>query len=184
MQFSWWSIFKLNKRKKPVTWYFSCVTFIFKYILPSLLVHCVYFHNLVFYLNYINDDEFLIVCTLHENCLRNTGKYGPEKTPYLDTFHTVVVQVSKARDNNNLQFPGHICQFFFLSVANSWKFLWSKSLMRGLNVLNIIRGAKLFLYLTSSVVKSWIFRWWFVMSIFLPSISANELILSSKITLS
>ena len=24
----------------------------------------------------------------------NTGKYGPEKTPYLDTFHTVVVVLS------------------------------------------------------------------------------------------
>ena len=26
--------------------------------------------------------------TLREKC-PNTGKYGPEKTPYLDTFHTV-----------------------------------------------------------------------------------------------
>ena len=24
----------------------------------------------------------------------NTGKYGPEKTPYLDTFHAVNVNVS------------------------------------------------------------------------------------------
>ena len=171
-------------QKTPVTWYFSCITFIFKYILPSLLVHIVYFHNLVFYLNYINDDEFLIVCTLRENCLRNTGKYGPEKTPYLDTFYTVVVQVSKARDNNNLQFPGHICQFFFSLCCKFLKVSLVKIVDRGINVLHIIRGVKLFLYLASSVIKSWIFRWWFVMSIFLPSISANELILSSKITLS
>ena len=23
------------------------------------------------------------------SCIRNTGKYGPEKTPYLDAFHAV-----------------------------------------------------------------------------------------------
>ena len=26
-----------------------------------------------------------------EICGVNTGKYGPEKTPYLDTFHTVII---------------------------------------------------------------------------------------------
>ena len=36
----------------------------------------------------------------------NTGKYGPEKTPYLDTFHAVIVPASfnipllKAGDKN------------------------------------------------------------------------------------
>ena len=34
---------------------------------------------------------------LHEKCIQNTEiglnteKYGPEKTPYLDTFHAVIV---------------------------------------------------------------------------------------------
>ena len=31
--------------------------------------------------------------TLHEKC-PNTGKYGPEKTPYLDTFHAVISKVA------------------------------------------------------------------------------------------
>ena len=30
----------------------------------------------------------LVLQLLSEKCL-NTGKYGPEKTPYLDTFHAV-----------------------------------------------------------------------------------------------
>ena len=35
----------------------------------------------------------------------NTGKYGPEITPYLDTFHTMQVfqlKVQYPRDQNNL----------------------------------------------------------------------------------
>ena len=35
--------------------------------------------------------------TLREKCL-NTGKYGPEKTPYLDTFHAM-------KYNNVAKFP-------------------------------------------------------------------------------
>ena len=30
----------------------------------------------------------------------NTGKYGPEKTPYLDTFHAVTIIISM---NENIQ---------------------------------------------------------------------------------
>ena len=31
------------------------------------------------------------------NALENTGKYGPEKTPYLDTFHAVTSLVNMKR---------------------------------------------------------------------------------------
>ena len=45
--------------------------------------------------------EVFILCALREKCpnmeylsdfSRNAGKYGPEKTPYLDTFHAAVVK--------------------------------------------------------------------------------------------
>ena len=35
---------------------------------------------------------------LHEKC-PNTGKYGPEKTPYLDTFHAVFETCSETFKN-------------------------------------------------------------------------------------
>ena len=38
--------------------------------------------------------EFFLVCIfLHSDWIRpNVGKYGPEKAPYLDIFHAVIVQ--------------------------------------------------------------------------------------------
>ena len=42
-------------------------------------------------------DNFLFFCRIDQHCVNlsvfslNAGKYGPEKTPYLDTFHTVQV---------------------------------------------------------------------------------------------
>ena len=36
--------------------------------------------------------KFLRRTTLREKCPNTyTGKYGPEKTPYLDTFHEVLI---------------------------------------------------------------------------------------------
>ena len=40
-----------------------------------------------------NPQENADLVTFTEEILTNTGKYGPEKTPYLDTFHAVVTSV-------------------------------------------------------------------------------------------
>ena len=37
-----------------------------------------------------NTDFFLVRIFLHSDWIMNAGKYGPEKTPYLDTFHAVL----------------------------------------------------------------------------------------------
>ena len=49
----------------------------------------------------------------------NTGKYGPEKTPYLDTFHAVSISVNTSYSNliafwaTNFHFA--FCLLYFLS---------------------------------------------------------------------
>ena len=40
-----------------------------------------------------NPQENADLVTFTEEILTNTGKYGPEKTPYLDTFHAVITSV-------------------------------------------------------------------------------------------
>ena len=98
-------------------------------------------------------------------------------------FRSAWNKVSTVGDNDMLQFAGHIWQYF-LSVAISWKFLKLKLFIQGSNILTVIGRAKLFMIFKSSVIKTWIFSWCFAMSTFWPSISANELTPSSKITLS
>ena len=58
-------------------------------------------------------DELLDIPSLREKCPNaeflfspNTGKYGPEKTPYLDTFHAVL-DVIKERADKGTQFVIH-----------------------------------------------------------------------------
>ena len=41
------------------------------------------------YLKTINDIVYMWQSSMYEKC-PNTGKYGPEKTPYLDTFHAML----------------------------------------------------------------------------------------------
>ena len=43
---------------------------------------------------YSNEDDLKVILVDLEYMLikRNTGKYGPEKTPYLDTFHVVSIR--------------------------------------------------------------------------------------------
>ena len=45
-----------------------------------------------------NTEFFLVRIFLHSDWIRrdtspNAGKYGPEKTPYFDTFHAVIITV-------------------------------------------------------------------------------------------
>ena len=39
--------------------------------------------------NYEDAGKTIFKDSVHNVVLKNAGKYGPEKTPYLDTFHTV-----------------------------------------------------------------------------------------------
>ena len=38
-----------------------------------------------------NEEFFLVRIFLYLDSTRNTGKYGPGETPYLDTFHAVSI---------------------------------------------------------------------------------------------
>ena len=42
------------------------------------------------YLKTINDIVYMWQSSMYEKC-PNTGKCGPEKTPYLDTFHAMLM---------------------------------------------------------------------------------------------
>ena len=50
--------------------------------------------------------EFLLVLFLNTEFVSvfspNAGKYGPEKTPYLDTFHAVVSSLGGKKRKKNL----------------------------------------------------------------------------------
>ena len=52
---------------------------------------------------------FFCIRTEFGDLLQNKGKYGPEKTPYLDTFHTVNTTKSK-------------------QISNAVFFLWQKTI--------------------------------------------------------
>ena len=46
---------------------------------------------------------------------RNTGKYGPEKTPYLDTFHTVyILKNTFSQIKNTSCLPHHVYSYFMM----------------------------------------------------------------------
>ena len=50
------------------------------------------------------------------------GKYGPEKTPYLDTFHTVCK--TEASNTNNHSLIKHLRRRF---LRDSWRFFFTRS---------------------------------------------------------
>ena len=117
----------------------------------------VHFHNLFFHLSSINEDKFLII---------------------FDTSAQNWLTVSKPPSKGQLSFS---LTTFFLSVTNSWKLKLFKG---GVNIISIIGGATLFIILKSSVTKNLLVICDVYIPIFLPSISASELISSSKIILS
>ena len=121
--------------------------------------HSVYFHNFNFDINSINEDKFFRVS-------------GTSAQKYPEMGITIAYSFQVTFDS------------FFLSVSNSWKFLGQKLFTQGVNILSIIEEAKLFIILKRSAIKTWIFHWWFLVLILLPSISGNVLILSSKTILS
>ena len=53
---------------------------------------------------------------LREKC-RNTGKYGPEKTPHLDTFHVVVLNVLVLILLKTMKLTSHFHQTYMLTYA-------------------------------------------------------------------
>ena len=61
------------------------------------------------------------MCPMCEMCTKylfvfspNAGKYGPEKTPYLDTFHAVVIKLMRMR---KLTLEGKITIFKSLAIS-------------------------------------------------------------------
>ena len=54
----------------------------------------------------------------------NTGKYGPEITPYLDTFHAVNLRIQfeyrKIRPRNNSVFGHFSCSYSLLMFSNAY----------------------------------------------------------------
>ena len=78
----------------------------------------------------------------------NTGKYGPEKTPYLDTFHAVKVILK------SFEFT---FKFFCKGPMSSKKF---KDIHQKLNFLGDLRNQKKLLGLTikvSVIIIPWVF---------------------------
>ena len=51
------------------------------------------------------------------------GKYGPEKTPYLDTFHAVILKINSLLNEKKLK-PPH--RSYFLSQLNTMNLITNK----------------------------------------------------------
>ena len=59
----------------------------------------------------------------------NTGKYGPEKAPYLDTFHAVSV-ISSLNEKKKCRFPYRYEDVFSESPFVGWKTSFSRPVLK------------------------------------------------------
>ena len=59
----------------------------------------------------------------------NTGKYGPEKAPYLDTFHAVSV-ISSLNEKKKCRFPYRCEDVFSESPFVGWKTSFSRPVLK------------------------------------------------------
>ena len=74
-----------------------------------------------------NADLFLVLIFLYLECSTNTGKYGPEITPYLDTFYAVqifktfVIHIQWLQRYTDNKFRDHLLSvYLYLENSSSY----------------------------------------------------------------